>query len=951
MQQPGYGMQRAQPAYGMQQQPAGLGIPQQAAPMQPILAQSHGYGMQSHVQPVSQAPQGYGMVNVANSKSPTPQLQSAPKQNVDMSAFHYQSGTSDPNQYFYYHGGEAGKLEDITPTPQMVQVEEKHDYNEYQLHGSLSAPKLMEEALSTRGPTSPALLYTSKGSTYSMPVRSLVVRSELHIATGFVSMTITFQNTTNNKCDCLFVLPLQNGGTVTSTTVDINNGARFLETTFVDSAEAEQLASKSKKGKDKAAQDDTPAFEAYIPNLFRLPMAGIRPNETVRVRVDYMETLQFVAQRYHFYVPLNFGEGILPSYEAVRIECSINCLTPGIQYGSTTHQLVLRQQANRRCVVTAHPRRGQLHGPGAADCSGDFHLHYYCASNQISAALLFDERKHIFCAFINPPMVAEDVFHRDIVFMLDRSGSMTGKPFEDAVSALRCALDSLTANDRFAIIAFDHEQVIFGSEDNNPDNVPLFAANAQSIAQAANFLSSLQPRGMTDIATPLLAVMRSLNASAAQSIPFCVLLTDGAVKNEKHIVAEVERLPQNRVRVLTFGIGRYCNEYFLKRLSAETRGWNDGAVYPKDLFPKVTTMMERAKAPILCDVGIEFGDGQTPTLHPATVADLFVNGPLVISGEFRGKMPDRVLLTGRLKNGQKTAMQITPDRSSAVVPIADVLVRQQMDDLVAAHWLHGDDHTRQEIVELSLRRRVPSPYTTMVAYEMSAAEMEKSKREKGDDDEKEDHGRGRKSKKGLSGKQIAALGGGAVVIGAGVFLLGNVAATMGNLNIVDVMGNGLGDFGDMLGGVFGSIDCPCDACLDAISCGNLDCGAIANCSSCGACGDCDAILDVLPCGDCDGGCVELPGCGAIGDVCEGCGAVLGGCFGGIGDACGDCVGALGDLVGNCDCACIGDLCSSLGGIFGGLAGCLGDCGGAVCEVAGGMGECCGEIFGAIQDAL
>ena len=417
-----------------------------------------------------------------------------------------------------------------------------------------------------------------------MPVRSLMVRSELHIATGFVSMTITFQNTTNSRCDCLFVLPLQNGGTVTSTTVDINNGARFLETTFVDSAEAEQFAAKS-KNKGKAQQDGAPALDAYIPNLFRLPMAGIAPNETVRVRVDYMESLQFVEQRYHFYVPLNFGEGILPSYEAVRIECSINCLTPGIQYGSTTHQLVLRQQANRRCVVTAHP-------PPPGDCSGDFHLHYFCASNQISAALLFDEHKHIFCAFINPPMVAEDVFHRDIVFLLDRSGSMTGKPFEDAVSALRFALNSLTPHDRFAVVAFDHEQVIFGSEDHDVANVPLFAANPESIEQAMNFLGALQPRGMTDIATPLLAVMRKLNASAAQSIPFCVLLTDGAVHNEKQIVAEVERLSENRVRVLTFGIGRYCNEYFLKRLSAETRGWNDGAVYPKDLFAKVTTMME-----------------------------------------------------------------------------------------------------------------------------------------------------------------------------------------------------------------------------------------------------------------------------------------------------------------------------------------------------------------------
>ena len=96
------------------------------------------------------------------------------------------------------------------------------------------------------------------------------------------------------------------------------------------------------------------------------------------------------------------------------------------------------------------------------------------------------------------------------------------------------------------------------------------------------------------------------------------------------------------------------------------------------------------------------------------------------------------------------------------------------------------------------------------------------------------------------------------MIGAGVFLLGNVAATMGNVNVMGAVGDGLGDLGDVLGGVFGGIDCPCDGCVDALSCGNVDCGAIANCFSCGGCGDCDAILDALPCGQCDGGCGELP---------------------------------------------------------------------------------------------
>merc|ERR1711951_150884 len=93
----------------------------------------------------------------------------------------------------------------------------------------------------------------------------------------------------------------------------------------------------------------------------------------------------------------------------------------------------------------------------------------------------------------------------------------------------------------------------------------------------------------------------------------------------------------------------------------------------------------------------------------------------------------------------------------------------------------------------------------------------------------------KKKKKGLSGKQIAALTGGAVIVGAGVFLLGAVALTAANVNVIDAVGSGLGNVGDLLG----SIDCPCDGCIDAI-----------------------------PCGDCDGGCVELPGCGCVGGIAD-----------------------------------------------------------------------------------
>eukprot|EP01084_Bolivina_argentea_P190437 327255_1 len=172
------------------------------------------------------------------------QSQSQPQQSTG-----YQPGEQTQNQYYYYYGG-GQPLTDITPTQEMIQneqIEEKINYS--QLSNSLSSPKLIEEDLISEAPTSPALLYNTRNNTYSMPIINIEISTEFHIATAFVSMKIVFQNTSNSKVNTLFILPC--AGTVTSTKVNINNGCRFLDTTFIDNDCAQQFQPKQNKNKNK----------------------------------------------------------------------------------------------------------------------------------------------------------------------------------------------------------------------------------------------------------------------------------------------------------------------------------------------------------------------------------------------------------------------------------------------------------------------------------------------------------------------------------------------------------------------------------------------------------------------------------------------------------------------------------------------------------------------------
>jgi hypothetical protein len=180
-----------------------------------------------------------------------------------------------------------------------------------------------------------------------------------------------------------------------------------------------------------------------------------------------------------------------------------------------------------------------------------------------------------FILMVTPPSPDKitGTFKRNFVFILDRSGSMSGTPYEEAVRALQAALGTLRQGDGFTLVAFDNKM-----ESWTPDIV---AATPQSVNDCLAWARTHGPqRGMTDIGTPLNWALQLLNKYNLQSLCFAVLLTDGCVANEREICAPLtskESLLGNS-RILTFGIGAYCNWYFLKTLALLGRGFSDVCV-------------------------------------------------------------------------------------------------------------------------------------------------------------------------------------------------------------------------------------------------------------------------------------------------------------------------------------------------------------------------------------
>lgn len=746
-------------------------------------------------------------------------------------------------------------------------------------------------------PTAPTLLYTQNdGGTFGLPVKQVRIKSDFHIGTMFGSMSIVYSNNTGKRITGFFAFPGEQ--TVTDVNIKIGKG-RYMATTYISNDDAQKNLSGGKNRNSGVADDPNGRF---IPGLFRCPVNNINPNDDVIIDIQWMQPVEFIEGRYQYQLPLTFGPNILPVgvplHQVIYIEATINCLTPGIRYGSASHSLILGSHENGLTHIAAAPLPQNT-------TSTNFHLAYSVESNVVSSVTLVEppnpnswDQRGSFVTFVNPPVKPEAFTARDIIFLIDRSGSMSGQPWTNAAQALQHAMNTLQEQDRFGIVCFDHEACFFGGSaavgiPNQPPQFALYGANQQNIQNATQFVMGCPARGGTNIRTPLLWALETLHMNAdPRRVPFVVLLTDGAVRDEKEIVKSVKQQSENgqNVRVLTFGIGQHCNWYFLKMLSLSTRGWSSGALSPEKLVPKMNALIERASQPVLLAPSLQIDGLSSCQLVPSTIPDLFVGGPLVIAGKFTGNFPPEVTLVGQSSTGQELRQNMkTLWIEDSKIPVSKVFVKGQLDQLVAEHWLGEDPKVKEEIVNISVNEQLPTPHTTMIAYEMDEKQKEKM--------EKEEKKNQKKKKKGPSGATIAKYAGGAIALTAGAVLIGSVAMTMSG-------GSGFGAIGDLgsagFENIFGGGCCDC-------------CGEIFG----GICGDCGCLGDIFG---------EIGGC--CGDVCGEIGGVLGDC-----SCCGEIVGAL------------GDVCGSLGDVCGEIVGCLSEC--PIEEVCSG----CIELLTSLLDAL
>eukprot|EP00041_Stephanoeca_diplocostata_P033851 m.1129274 g.1129274 ORF g.1129274 m.1129274 type:complete len:851 (+) comp24416_c0_seq7:1112-3664(+) len=758
------------------------------------------------------------------------------------------------------------------------------------------------------------------------------VHIEANYSTAFVTMSLVFrapqQASKEVLSTALFLLPQPPSATVSECRMTVGSNRptpRPFAVTVLSTSDAEKLSQQSTgDGNEQAA---APAHA----NAFATVVPGVEPGDDVTIDVTYFERVESFGSTYELLLPLAFSSQHMP-LDAVNQRCFVTvALNAGVRnfeargyqfpgvlpyrlHGwSTTHQLWANQETPTRLrgqIVCTNPwpltSASALQGGKVAS---DFILQYTTVTDTIMGHCIVErpppnsyDPKSTFALFLTPPTPVNLTVHRRIVFVMDKSYSMSGKTFESAKEALMQGIAMLRPGDCFAIITFSHTFACFPTSVDSVGRQQeagaatgvlggFLPSTPDNIMRATKWIRSQECDGMTDI---LGAITRArdgfLTAGTAPPgvLDVVFLLTDGAVADERDICKFVGD-SMGGTRMLTFGVGTYCNTAFLRMLSRMGRGHTDICVNTARVKDQMLHLLAQAATPIMTDLRVSFqGD-----MYPRQIPDLYAGGTVVVAGQFQGFLGS-VEVTGRLPGqAQPYTMTITAE-TNAYMPLHRLFVKTMMDDLTAEAWLNNSRDLEQRVVDISVNENMPCNYTTMVVHpdapEGSSDTSPKTRR----------------GQKGYNAATAAAVVGGAVALGAGVLLLsragafdsfGNVAATAANSPIVALASAGEG-LVDIAGGIFDGVAegvnacdcCNCGGCVESIfsevsnvfsgwcdSCGQcLRCDAVGN--PCDHCGNCtEGCGNCADCGNCDVNC-DCVDCDQMGDIAGGCCEIAGSCL-------------------------------------------------------------------------
>ncbi len=340
------------------------------------------------------------------------------------------------------------------------------------------------------------------------------------------------------------------------------------------------------------------------------------------------------------------------------------------------------------------------------------------ASNQPQISSFTQEvsgEHYTLLTFFPPETTVAQVIARDIIFIIDTSGSMQGGSMQQAKASLQLALLQLNNNDSFNIIAFDNEtELLFPVT---------HMASAENISTAQKFIDNLRANGGTEMYRPLsnALMMKKDKAESAKAIRQIVFITDGAVANEFELMQLLNNAQENfrlNFRLYTVGIGAAPNGYFMKKAAQFGRGSYVFIQNNREVQRKMNHFMTKISQPALTNIDLMLDNQihQQVEIYPKKIPDLYFGEPLQIA--LKSQVPiTSVQLTAETASTPFYQQLIIDDRQTSK-GISSLWARRKIEDLVDSLIVGANkDQVKSQVIATSLNHQIISPYTSFIAVE------------------------------------------------------------------------------------------------------------------------------------------------------------------------------------------------------------------------------------------
>jgi Ca-activated chloride channel family protein len=551
----------------------------------------------------------------------------------------------------------------------------------------------------------------SHGETLDVPLEHTDVKLRVVGPLCDVTVEQRFHNPYAHKIDAVYLFPLPTGAAVNQ--LEIESGGRLIHGTIALREEARRKYVAAQQNGQIAA-----LLTEERPNLFTQNVANLEPDARVVVRLHYVQSLEYDDGGYQLVFPMVAGPRYVPkSSRSEAIQPAV--LPPGVR---SSHEISLRVdlepglpleslESPSHHIVT----RGQKVelAPGDTLPNKDFILRWQVAGTQPQLALFAhrDGDEGSFFLMAQPPRHPSDgeIAPRELIFVVDTSSSMAGRPLDKARELVRRSLGALRGDDTFQIVRFDDDASALGPR--------MLASKPRNMDYALKWLDALPAAGGTEMMGGLHAALALPHDPARLRI--VILLTDGYLGNEDEVLALAAR-DLGQARLFCFGVGTAVNRYLLEELAQLGHGAAAVVRPDEDSTRAIERFHARIGTPLLTDVKVDWGGLAVEDVTPP--ADLFAGQPLVMTGHYRAGGSATVTVQARQAGRDvRFPLAVTlPERDPSRPTVPLLWARARVAQL-ERRLLRGEDAiVSGELRALALKHRLLTRYTAFVAVDESS---------------------------------------------------------------------------------------------------------------------------------------------------------------------------------------------------------------------------------------